>query len=759
MMRILTTLSLTLFCYIFLSAQTGTLRGNIIDNDTGEPIIYGNVRLEGTTLGTTTDLDGFFNIADVPVGMYDLVATYVGYDSTAVSIEIKENAIVYKRLGMDASGIELGVVNVSGRRERARSQVQISTVRVTPKQIRSLPSTGGAPDIAQYLPVLPGIITTGDQGGQIYIRGGSPIQNKILLDGMTIYNPFHSIGFFSVFETETIRSVDVLTGGFDAEYGGRISAIVDIKTREGNQKRYGGLVSVNPFQAKALVEGPIKKLQDDGGGSSSFMFTAKHSYIDQTGDALYTYPPLDTIGLPYNFTDFYGKMSFLSGNGSKLNLFGFNFKDQVNFEGIAALDWTTSGGGANFKLVPPSSSMIIDGTVAFSKYEIQLEESDGRPRQSSIVDYVARLNFTYFGNNKEIKYGFMFNGFNTDFVFRNFLNNTIQQKDFLTELSGYVKYNQKFDKLIINPSVRLHYYASQPQMSLEPRLGIKYNFSPSMRFKMAGGFYSQNLVSSVNEQDVVNLFVGFLAGPEETIFKPGTREATDNRLQTSTHAIAGFEVDLGDNTTVNIEGYFKDFTQLIAVNRNKLSERDPDFATETGEAYGVDFSYRYETPDLYLWATYSLGYVRRDDGQQVYPTIFDRRHNVNLLATYNFGKDNLWEASLRWNMGSGFPFTLTQGFYGLYNFAQGLNTDVLTENADLGVLFSENRNDGRLPYYHRLDGSLKRTINFSEHSKLEAVLSITNIYNRDNIFFFDRVEYERVNQLPILPSIGLTFSF
>lgn len=758
-MRILFTVLFLGMCGIAALAQQGTVRGNLIDNETGEPIIYGNVRLDGTNLGTTTDVDGFFSITDVPVGTYSLIATYIGYDSVAVSVEVKAGQIVYQRISMASGGINLGVVDVSGRREQARSEVQISTMKVTPKQIRSLPSTGGVADIAQYLPVLPGIITTGDQGGQIYIRGGSPVQNRILLDGMTIYNPFHSIGFFSVFETETIRSIDVLTGGFNAEYGGRISAIVDIKTREGNQKRYGGVVSVNPFQSKVLLEGPLKKLRDDGGGSSSFMITAKHSYIDQTGDIIYNYPPLDSTGLPYSFTDFYGKFSFLSGNGSKLNLFGFNFTDRVSYEGIADLDWTTFGGGANFTLVPPSSSLIIDGTMAFSNYDIQLREADGRPRQSSIVDYVVRLNFTYFGNDSEVKYGFVFNGFNTDFNFRNFLNNTIQQRDFTTELAGYVKYTQKFNRLIIEPSLRLHYYASQPQMSFEPRFGLKYNFTPEFRFKMAGGLYSQNLVSSVNEQDVVNLFVGFLAGPEETIYKPGTRDATDTRLQKSTHAIAGFEADFGANTTINIEGYYKDFTQLINVNRNKLSERDPNFATETGDAYGVDFSLRYETSNLYLWATYSLGYVRRDDGEQVYPTVFDRRHNVNLLGTYNFGKGKHWEASVRWNMGSGFPFTLTQGFYGLFNFSEGLNTDVLQENPALGLLFSENRNDGRLPYYHRLDGSLKRTFEFSKYVKLEVIASVTNIYNRANIFYFDRVRYDRVDQLPILPSLGFTLTF
>lgn len=135
----------------------------------------------------------------------------------------------------------LGEVKISASKERSKSEVQVSKIAVTPKQIKSSPSIGGDADIAQYLQILPGIVSTGDQGGQIFIRGGSPVQNKILLDGLNIYNPFHSLGFFSVFETEMIRNVDVLTGGFNAEYGGRILAIVDIKTREPNKSRVGRL--------------------------------------------------------------------------------------------------------------------------------------------------------------------------------------------------------------------------------------------------------------------------------------------------------------------------------------------------------------------------------------------------------------------------------------------------------------------------------------------------------------------------------------
>ena len=291
------------FATSFLGAQNGTIRGNVYDKETGEPIIYGNVLLEGTTKGAITNIDGFFTIADVEPGKYKLIATYIGYDSTAVDIQIKANKISYQKINLGTNAIQLGVVDVSGRREQARTEVQISKIAVTPKEIRSLPSTGGEPDIAQYLPVLPGVIVSGDQGGQLYIRGGSPVQNKILLDGMTIYNPFHSIGFFSVFETETIRSVDVLTGGFNAEHGGRVSAVVDIKTREGNKKRLSGLVSASPFQAKALIEGPIKALPEDGnGGSISFLLTGKHSYLNESSKIFYDYA-VDTTFFSFASTD------------------------------------------------------------------------------------------------------------------------------------------------------------------------------------------------------------------------------------------------------------------------------------------------------------------------------------------------------------------------------------------------------------------------------------------------------------------------
>lgn len=756
-------------------AQNGTIRGNVFDQETGEPIIYGNVRIQGSTRGTNTDVDGFFSFADLPAGSYQLVATYLGYDSVAVNVQLKAGEIMYQRMYISPAAVELATVELTASRDQARSDVQVSKVTVTAKEIRALPSTGGEADIAQYLPVLPGIVVSGDQGGQVYIRGGSPVQNKILLDGMTIYNPFHSIGFFSVFETETIRSVDVYTGGFNAEYGGRISAIVDIKTREGNKKRLAGLVSASPFQVKGLVEGPIKPLDPTTGASSSFLLTGKHSYLDETSKFLYQYA-VDTnfynqggndstfrpenLGLPFTFSDFYGKFSINGGNGSKVDFFGFNFNDNFAIQGVADLNWANSGGGASFTLIPPNSNVIMDGTISYSKYNISLKEDEGAPRQSGITTYNALLNFAYFGRNNQINYGFEFNGFNTDFSFQNFLGFNFLQRDFTTEMSGYVKYKHKIGNLIIEPGLRLQFYASQSKMSLEPRIGIKYNATEWLRFKAAGGLYSQNLIGTVNDLDIVNFFVGFLAGPEETIYKPASTEVVDDRLQHAVHGVAGMEVDLGNHTTVNAEAYYKGFTQLIAINRNKLNASDPNFITETGFAYGIDFSLKYDFDRTYIWATYSLGNVRRNDGEQEYPTHFDRRHNVNLLLSYQLGEKKEWEAGVRWNMGSGFPFTQTQGFYqGVTLQDDPLLTNFLTGNYNLDVLLSPKRNGGRLPYFHRLDVSLKRHFQLSKNASIDAVFSVTNAYNRKNVFFVDRITNDRVNQLPILPSLGVTFNW
>ena len=235
------------------------VKGFVYEKQTGEPMMFCNVYLKGTTLGASTDINGFFNITKIPDGDYTIMITNLGYDTISESVSLRNKQVVNKKFYLEESSVMLQAVSITADKIEARTETKTSVVNVTPKVITRIPTMGGQADLAQYLQVLPGVVFTGDQGGQLYIRGGSPIQNKVLLDGMVVYNPFHSIGLFSVFDTDIIRNAEIYTGGFGAEYGGRISSVMDITTRDGNKKRIAGKVGASTFGAKLTLEGPIKK--------------------------------------------------------------------------------------------------------------------------------------------------------------------------------------------------------------------------------------------------------------------------------------------------------------------------------------------------------------------------------------------------------------------------------------------------------------------------------------------------------------------
>ena len=267
---------------LYAFSQDGIIKGFVYEKDNGNPIMFTNVFLEGTQYGAVTDVNGYFSFNKIPGGSYNLMVTFLGYDTLRETVTIKSGDMFTKQLYLSKSSIKLDVFEVSSEKQEAKTSVKMSVVKITPKEIQQLPTVGGEADLAQYLQVLPGVIFTGDQGGQLYIRGGSPVQNKVLMDGMIVYNPFHSIGLFSVFETDIIRNADIYTGGFNAEHGGRISSIMDITTRDGNSKSFGGKIGVSPFGAKALLEGPLKKPENLGDPYISYILSAKTSYLDKT---------------------------------------------------------------------------------------------------------------------------------------------------------------------------------------------------------------------------------------------------------------------------------------------------------------------------------------------------------------------------------------------------------------------------------------------------------------------------------------------
>jgi hypothetical protein len=774
-MKIVIPFLIFFFCAFISFGQTGTLRGHIYDAESGEPIAYASVQIINSKEGVISDEDGFFQLSAVPQGIQRVQVSYLGYLDTLLEIDIISNKIKYQLIYLTRSTIELQTVDISASKERARSEIQIGQIQLSKENIKSLPSIGGEADIAQYLTALPGVVISGDQGGQIFIRGGSPVQNRVLLDGQLIYNPFHSIGLFSVFETEIIRSVDVLSAGFNAEHGGRISAVMDIKTREGNKNRISGLASLSPFQGKLLLEGPLKKLKKENGTAVSFLLTGKYGWLDKTSPHLYRYAvdsnfyafakkdtslsSLQNLGLPYQYNDLYGKISFLGENGSKVNIFGFSFTDKFKLANIASQKWETFGGGMYFLLSPLQSPVRIEGNIGFSRYNLALTEKNTGPRSSSLESYTARLDFMQVGKHSALEYGLELISLNTGFQFVNPFNLTISQNDFTTEMAAFVRFKYQVNKFIFQPGFRLHYYASQGQFSPEPRLGLKYLWSDNFRLKMGGGFYSQNLISLANNQDVVQLFSGFLVGPETSLFKSGSNVPVKSRLQKAMHWVAGMEWEPFNLFIVSVEGYQKFFNQLISLNRNKRKATDPDFLVEEGLATGVDVTLAYKPASFDISVAYSLASVFETSNNVRFPTVFDRRHSLNFLFSYLAGKSKQWKWGAHWYVGSGFPFTQTQGFFEDNKLTDLLQTDILTGNYPLGTLLSDEINGGRLSYYHRLDVSVQYTHKINKFAYIESTFAVTNVYNRQNVFYLDRITNQRVNQLPVIPSLNMTVGF
>jgi len=299
----------------------GDIRGFVYNGSNGDRLNGASVsvfKVKASTNNGPKDLDyirsvyadaeAYYALTGLDESVYIVQVSFPGFDTLLNEITVKNGSNA--RFDAYLSRIEkMEVIEIEAKSKPKETKVAVTTIEG--KSIYRMPAIGAEPDILQYLQVLPGVVFSGDQGGQLYIRGGSPVMNKVMMDGLTIYNPFHSIGLFSVFETDLIQSADVYSAGFGAEYGGRISAVVDIKTRDGNRKEHKTKLGLTTFTSKILQEGPIRKYKK-GKNNSSYAFSYRNSFLKQSAGLIYPY--IDAGKLPYNFGDFFLKLNFNSAN-------------------------------------------------------------------------------------------------------------------------------------------------------------------------------------------------------------------------------------------------------------------------------------------------------------------------------------------------------------------------------------------------------------------------------------------------------------
>ncbi len=752
-----------------LMAQTGIIKGFVYDAANGQPMPMASVTLVGTKMGVATDAAGFFLFLRVPAGNLTIKVSYLGYQDYLQALTLANGGIEQMVVQLKQSTIEMGAATISAERLRMQKMNPVSSHHLTQVTLNKIPGLTGQSDIAEYLQVIPGIIFSGDRGGQFYVRGGEPVQNLVKLDGMTIISPFHSIGFASVFDTEAIGSVDVSTAGFGSSYGGRISSVIDVKTRVGNRREFKAKTTATTFGYGLFVEGPLKKMTEKDPSSVSIILSNKGSFIRESSK--FFYPYLDTMGIPFQYNDFFGKISLVGRNGDQLDLTGIHFTDVAEYSGLMKTTSETSGGGARFLATPSGSRLLFEEAVNFSEYRSEFLEEGRRPRRTRYNSLDATMKVFYNGSLMKLEWGTEINVIHTLHIFAE--KNLYQEKQYYTtELLTYVDTHFDTGRFLIEPGLRLHYYADQSYFSPEPRLKIRYRISDYLNLNFASGLYSQNLVSTTSSDDVVNIFQGYYIGPG-LVQDTYRGEYVDDKISLAWHGVLGLSYFGPENLKLSVEGYVKDYYRMINFNRYKIYdlvvnspnqvEPYPEYLTksfiiEKGWAYGVDFLADWNTANWNVYLAYSLGYVTREDEFMDYVPHFDRRHNLNLVAGYKLGKKKTWELKTRWNLGSGFPFTQSYGIFETMVTGYGRFTLDPTVSGQ-AVIWYGPLNGGRLPWYHRLDISVQRIFQVFKNQSIELNFSVMNVYNRLNVFYIDRITLKRINQLPILPTVGINWRF
>jgi hypothetical protein len=752
-------------------AQRTILKGYVYDGKSGQAVPYATISAEGTTYGVSSDMQGYYHLDGLLPGTYKVHVRCVGYRTLEEYIDLEEDRPAIRNFILEPETVNLEEVKVTTVREaQQREQVTISEINILPAEINMTPSMGGMPDLIQRIQVIPGVVSRGDVGGQIYIRGGTPVQNKMLLDETVIYNPVHSIGIFTVFDNDYIRNVDFHTGGFGAEYGGCISSVVNVSTRYGNTQKMSGKADLSTIMSKLFLEGPLMKDSTLENTSLSFMLSVKNSHFIQAQD--WFYPYLDQE-LPFHFLDIYSKLTLLAGKSLRVNLFAYHSQDRTGFSSDpASYSWQLTGFGGDLNLLPSRASMMIKAYFAGSFYKMTMEEHSFDPRFSHIDHLSFGFRFKRYFRNQTVNYGLEVMNLTTNYSYFSNPFNEFEQEENSTEISGYLQYHARIGRLIIDPGLRFQHYASLGESSLEPRLALKFSVLDNFRLKASGGIYTQNLISAISDRDIVNFFHGFLSAPVSLV-NDGEKHISEYYLQRSYHAIAGIEVDFFGKLFFNLEGYYKYYPQLINFNKYKILDEHNhpehpkyltrDFILESGHAEGIDISILYDDQFRRFELGYSYAVTRReyDDpekGRIEYYPQYDRRHNLNLSGSIRFGRNYLWEANTRWSYGSGFPFTPSAGYYEIVGFDENANINHLTSNGSMGMIYGE-YNTSRLTAYHRLDLSVKKRFPVRDKLLVETEFNIINVYNRKNVFYTDRLTNEQVYQLPVLPSLRISIEF
>lgn len=783
---------ITIILYAFTargqSALDRTLSGYVYDASSGEKLISATVYDFVKESGTISNTYGFYSYTTSSDSIL-LSISYVGYSDVDTLILISENLHIDIPLQPQNTISEIEII--AEKSIKIQEESSMSTVDVSPAQIKKIPALLGEVDVIKALQLLPGVQSGGEGQSGLYVRGGSPDQNLILLDGVPVYNASHLFGFFSVFNADAIKDVKLIKGGYPARYGGRLSSILEINMKEGSNKEIKGSGSIGLVASKITVEGPIKS------ENTSFIVSARRTYIDLLAKPFIKSSFSDSGeegGTGYYFYDLNAKINHKFSDKDRLFFGIYRGRDRFYFDtkekegdyrdeikNDFAWGNITTSLRWNHQISP---KMFLNTTAYLSDYQLNTSASFGTEYLiegytenisldyiSGVRDYAMRVDLDYVPSPSHyIKVGannilHKFNPGTFDLAqsnTRDGLNFSTQIKQ--TDVSAY-EYNAYAEDDIVltdklKANVGLHFSGVNVNganyTSLQPRLSARYLINPLTSIKF----------SFASMRQYIHLLAFEGIGLPTDLWVPTTAKV---KPQDSYQLALGAAHSLNDSYEISLEAYYRSMSNVISYKDGsglfEITDWQDRVTQGDGEAYGVELLVQKKLGRLSGWVGYTLAWSNRTfedlNFGETFPFRYDRRHDISIVASYDLSKR--FSLSGTWVYGSGNAITLANSEYA----SVFKSTD--TESYFSDVSFFEDRNDFRMNSYHRFDIGLNFTKKKKRYTRTWSI-GAYNAYNRNNPFFlyYDRqfdangnsqTKLQQVSLFPIIPYINFSFDF
>ncbi|GAB4035658.1 TonB-dependent receptor [Spirosoma gilvum] len=782
-------------CLLF--AQSGnrfTISGYVRESGSLEALIGVNVYLPGTTTGTTTNTYGFYSLTLPAQDSVRLAFSFVGYETIAYTIGLRANQTknILLKPGQALSEVE---VKASSTIEKVSESPRMSTIEVPVAQIKKIPAFLGEKDVLKVLQLMPGVQKASEGQTGIYVRGGGPDQNLIILDDAIVYNANHLFGFFSVFNGDAIKSVELIKGGFPARYGGRLSSVIDLNMKDGNREKLHGEGGIGLIASRLMLEGPLTKNKRTGQRSGSFLVSGRRTYLDFVGAPVINAQTNGQLNAGYYFYDLNAKANYDLTSKDKIYLSGYFGRDRfyandkvLNTE--TGLSWGNTTGTLRWNHLF-NQKLFSNLSLIFSDYKFQISSVEKSTQDtatyslfynSGIRDFSLKYDFDFYPTPQHsIRAGVqgIYHRFTPSAVvlqnalIRQSINNATNID--VLESGIYAEDTWRpSTRWRLNGGIRLSYFSGQNinYFRPEPRISAAYTLKPDLSIKASYALMNQ----------YVHLLSNTGIGLPTDLWVPTTDRVKPQQSQQVAVGVAKDFTTGGTFTqglTLTIEGYYKQMNNIInykegasfllindPTNANSVRWED-NVTSGRGWSYGAEFLLQKKVGRFSGWAGYTLSWTQwqfaeLNGGQPYYPR-YDRRHDVSLVGIYELNKRITLSAL--WVYGTGNALTIPVGRFDTYRLDNSLiYTPRVSDD------YGSQKNTFRAEPYHRFDVSIQFHKQKKHHERTWEI-SAYNLYNRRNPFFYrlesvaatatepSRVALFRYSVFPIVPAISYNFKF